>query len=106
MADLIAELIGRCVKPVKIFVDNKLAIDLAKNPVFHSRSKHIKFRYHYVRTCVQNGDVEVIHIPSTEHRANILTKSLRKEKLCYFRNLIGMSDVGTGKEIKGENVGK
>ena len=37
---------------------------------------------------------------------NILTKSLGKEKFCYFWNLIGMSDVRTGKEIKGENVGK
>ena len=93
-------------KPVRIFVDNKSAIDLAKNPVFHSRSKHIKIRYHYVRTCVQSGDVEVIHIPSIEQRADILTKSLGKEKFCYFWNLIGMSDVGTGKEIKRENVGK
>ena len=93
-------------KPVRIFVDNKSAIDLAKNPVFHSRSKHIKIRYHYVRTCVQSGDVEVIHIPSTKQRADILTKSLGKEKFCYFWNLIGMSNVGTGKEIKGENVGK
>ena len=71
LADLIAELTGRCVKPVRIFVDNKSAIDLAKNTVFHSRSKHIKIRYHYVRTCVQSGDVEVIHIPSTEQRADI-----------------------------------
>ena len=90
----------------KNIFDNKSAIDLAKNPVFHSRSKHIKICYHYVRTCVQSGDVEVIHILSTEQRGDILTKSLEKEKFCYFRNLIGMSDVGTGKEIKGENVGK
>ena len=52
LADLIAELTGRCVKRVRIFVDNKSAIDLAKNPVFHSPSKHIKIRYHYVGTCV------------------------------------------------------
>ena len=93
-------------KSVRIFVDNKSVIDLAKNLVFHSRSKHIKICYHYVRTCVQSRDVEVIHIPSIEHRAHILSKSLRKEKFCYFRNLIGVSDVRSGKEIKGENVGK
>ena len=93
-------------KLVRIFVDNKSVIDLAKNPVFHSRSKHIKICYHYVRMCIQSGDVEVIHIPSIEQRADILTKSLVKEKFCYFRNLIGMFDVGNGKEIEGENVGK
>ena len=45
-ADLIVELTRECVKPLRIFVDNKSAIDPAKNPVFHSRSKHIKIRYH------------------------------------------------------------
>ena len=80
-------------KQVRIFVDSKSGIDLAKNLVFQSRSKHIKIRYHYVQTCVQSGDVEAIHIPSTEQRADILTKSLGKEKFFYFRNLIGMSDV-------------
>ena len=106
LADLITELTGKCLKPVRIFVDNKSTIDLAKNPVLHSTSKHIKIFYHYVRTCVQSEDVEVIHIPSTEHRADILTKSLGKEKFCFFQNLIGMFDVGADKEIKGENVGK
>ena len=42
LADLITELIGKSVKPVRIFFNNKSAIDLAKNPIFHSRSKHIK----------------------------------------------------------------
>ena len=71
LADHIVELIGRCMKQVRIFVDNKSAIDLAKNPVFHSRFMHIKVHYHYVRTCIQSGDVEVIHIPSGEQRADI-----------------------------------
>ena len=43
LADLITELTGRCVKPVRIFVDSKLAIDLAKNLVFHSHPSISKF---------------------------------------------------------------
>ena len=104
LADLIMELTGESVKPVRIFFDNKLAIDLAKYQVFHSQSKHIKIRYHYVQACVQSREVEVTHIPSKEQRADILTKSLGKEKFYFFQNLIEISDVGIGKEIKGENV--
>ena len=42
---------------VEICVDNKSAIALAKNPVFHDRSKHIDTRYHYLRECVENKEV-------------------------------------------------
>ena len=52
LADLIKELTRECVKPVQIFVDNKSAIDLVDNQVFHNHSKHIKIHYHYVRTCI------------------------------------------------------
>ena len=66
LADLIKELTGECRTPIRIFIHNKSAIDLTKNPVFHSRSKNIKIRYHYVISCVQDGEVEVIHIPTKE----------------------------------------
>ena len=38
--------------PVVIYIDNRSAIDLAKNSVFHGRSKHIDVRYHFIRECV------------------------------------------------------
>ena len=91
---------------VWIFVDNKLAIDLAKNLVFHSHSKHIKIHCHYVRMCVHDREVEIIHFPTNKQRANILTKSLGREKFHFFRDLIGLFDIGNANEIKGDNVGK
>ncbi|XP_074373464.1 secreted RxLR effector protein 161-like [Apium graveolens] len=33
-------------EPVTLFINNRSAIDLVKNPVFHGRSKHIDVRYH------------------------------------------------------------
>ena len=45
-------------KATSIYVDNKSAIALAKNPVFHDRSKHIDTKYHYIRECVENKEVE------------------------------------------------
>jgi len=37
-------------KPVQLFVDNKYAISLSKNPVFHGRSKHIETKFHFLRS--------------------------------------------------------
>ncbi|KAE8734503.1 hypothetical protein F3Y22_tig00000764pilonHSYRG00191 [Hibiscus syriacus] len=49
-------------EPIKVCVDNKSAIALSKNPVFHDRSKHIDIRYHYIRECVARNDVEVEYV--------------------------------------------
>jgi hypothetical protein len=38
------------------------AIALAKNPVFHDRSKHIDVRYHYIRECVERGRIVISYI--------------------------------------------
>nr|GFA86912.1 ribonuclease H-like domain, reverse transcriptase, RNA-dependent DNA polymerase [Tanacetum cinerariifolium] len=44
---------------VTIMVDNKSAIALMKNPVFHGRSKHIDTKYHFIRECVEREDIQV-----------------------------------------------
>ncbi|CAA7389247.1 unnamed protein product [Spirodela intermedia] len=67
LSDMINELIGDELKPVKICVENKSAIELAKNLAFHSRSKHIKVRYHYIRTCIEEGQV-TLEYTSTTHQ--------------------------------------
>jgi len=41
-------------KPTKIYVDNSSVTALAKNLVFHDRSKHIDTRFHYLRDCITN----------------------------------------------------
>ena len=48
--------------PVVLYIDNRSAIDLAKNPVFHGRSKHIDVRYHFIRECIERGDIIVKHV--------------------------------------------
>ena len=40
-------------------MDNSSAITLAKNPVFHDKSKHIDTRFYYVRDCIKNKEIEV-----------------------------------------------
>ncbi|KAL8107456.1 hypothetical protein AgCh_024022 [Apium graveolens] len=78
---------------VTIYVDNRSAIDLARNPVFHGRSKHIDIRYHFIRECVERGDIEVKHVKTEEQRADILTKPMSTVKFERMRTLLGLKDL-------------
>jgi hypothetical protein len=48
-------------------VDNKSAIALIKNPVLHGQSKHIEVKCHFVRECVDNGQIKVDFIRSEDN---------------------------------------
>lgn len=105
LQDLFAELTYKKCEKVTIRIDNKSAIALTKNPVFHGRSKHIHRRYHFIRECIENGQVEVEHVPGSEQRADILTKSLGRLKFREMRMMIGVHDVREWEfKLKGENV--
>ncbi|XP_074369744.1 secreted RxLR effector protein 161-like [Apium graveolens] len=80
------------IKPgsVVLYIDNKSAIDLAKNPVFHERSKHIDIRYHFTRECVERGDIILRHVNTNEQCADVLTKALSRAKFEGMRELLGV----------------
>ena len=59
-------------------VDNKSAIELAKNPMNHERSKHIDVRFHFIRDHVNKGSVELVHVASQDQVADIFIKPLPK----------------------------
>ena len=106
LQELLSEAVGKESKSVVVKVDNKYAIALSKNPVFHGRSKHIHKRFHFIRECVENEQIEVEHIPGSEQKANILTKSLGRIKFKEMCDLIGVKDVSEyGFKLKGEIVG-
>ncbi|GKE08329.1 hypothetical protein Tco_1411880 [Tanacetum coccineum] len=78
---------------VTIQVDNKSAIALMKNPVFHGRSKHIDTKYHFIRECVEREDIQVEFKSVEYQKADILTKALPKIKFLTMRQLIGLKDL-------------
>ncbi|KAJ7971537.1 Retrovirus-related Pol polyprotein from transposon TNT 1-94 [Quillaja saponaria] len=74
----------------QIFVDNKSALALAKNPVFHDRSKHIDTRYHFIHECIAKKEVEVKFVKSLDQVADIFTKPLKFEVFQGLRELLGV----------------
>ena len=65
---------------IGVFEDNKGAIDLAKNPLSSSNSKHIDVRYHFLRELVGTGGLSVKYLRTDDQHANILTKAIGKER--------------------------
>ncbi|GJZ04051.1 retrovirus-related pol polyprotein from transposon TNT 1-94 [Tanacetum coccineum] len=70
---------------VPIMCDNKGAIDLSKNPVQHSRTKHIEIRHHFLRDNVQKGNISIEKVASEDNIADIFTKPLKREVFNYLR---------------------
>jgi hypothetical protein len=51
---------------IEIMMDNTSAIPLSKNHVLHARSKHIKIKFHYIRECIDYGEVVVDDVGTAE----------------------------------------
>ncbi|GJX65594.1 hypothetical protein Tco_0299937 [Tanacetum coccineum] len=85
---------------VPIMCDNKGAIDLSKNPVQHSRTKHIEIRHHFLRDNVQKGHISIKKVPSVDNIADILTKPLKRESFNYLRLGLGMMETHSINHIK------
>ena len=72
--------------------DNTSAINLTKNPVQHSRSKHIEIRHHFIRDHVQNSNVILEFVCTDDQLADVFTKLLSEERFCLIRRELGVID--------------
>lgn len=70
--------------------DNQGALALAKNPVHHTRSKHIDIKYHYIRETIAQGIVWLEHVSTSDKAADFLTKPLGRVRHQKCLSLIGM----------------
>ena len=75
-------------KPIKIYMDNSSAIALAKNLVFHDRSKHIDTRFHYPRDFIANKQVEVKYVKTQDQVIDIFTKPLKYDVSTKMRDIL------------------
>jgi hypothetical protein len=61
---------------VPLQCDSTRAISVAKNPMLHSKTKHIEVRYHFLRDNVEKGKIALIHVPTHDQLADICIGSL------------------------------
>ena len=71
-----------------VYEDNTGATCLTKNPTHHKRTKHTDTRFHYTRERVEAGDVHVVHVPTEEQLADVLTKPLGRDRTSMLRGKI------------------
>ena len=63
-------------KATEIFCENVSACYMSSNPVHHRRTKHIELDVHFVREKVTVGQCRVLHVPTTQQFADVMTKGL------------------------------
>ena len=73
-----------------VYYDNSSAIDISKNPVQHSKTKHIEIRFHFIRDLVERKIVCLEYIPIERQNTDIFTKPLDKSKFEILRQVIGV----------------
>ncbi|PKA55642.1 Retrovirus-related Pol polyprotein from transposon TNT 1-94 [Apostasia shenzhenica] len=69
---------------IPIKCDNTSSICLTKNPIHHSRTKHIEIRHHFIRDYVEKGDISLEYVPTSLQLADIFTKPLYEDKLNFI----------------------
>ncbi|XP_020555067.1 uncharacterized protein LOC110013265 [Sesamum indicum] len=82
---ILADLSVPVVLPIDLFCDNKPALHILANPIFHERTKHIELDYHLVRDAYKEGFISPSFVPSSLQLADVFTKVL---PLKSFSNLI------------------
>ena len=67
---------GLYVKSIPLYIDCKSALRLIHNPEFHSKSKHIDVKHHFIREKVDEGIINTERVNTKDNLADILPKAL------------------------------
>ncbi|KAJ9539084.1 hypothetical protein OSB04_031817 [Centaurea solstitialis] len=83
---------GYTMHRIPIYCDSSSAIQIAANPVQHSRTKHIDIRYHFIKDHVEKGNVELFFVESERQIADLFTKAFDEKRHYYLLSKLGMLD--------------
>ncbi|RVW17569.1 Retrovirus-related Pol polyprotein from transposon RE1 [Vitis vinifera] len=79
--------------PMKLYCDDKSAINIAHNPIQHDKTKHIEIDRHFIKEKLEEGVVCMSYVPSEHQLADILTKGLNSLMFHDFVFKLGMEDI-------------
>ncbi|MCF8701923.1 Ty1/Copia family ribonuclease HI, partial [Corynebacterium sp. MC-10] len=89
---MIMEELGHEQENIPLFCDSQSALYLARNPAFHSKSKHIRVQYHFVREKVEEGTVDMQKIHTKDNLADFMTKAVNTDKFIWCRTFSGLTE--------------
>ncbi|WJX45767.1 hypothetical protein P8452_32625 [Trifolium repens] len=78
---------------IPLYCDNTAAIHLSKNPILHSRAKHIEIKHHFIRDYVQKGVIDLKFIETENQWADIFTKPLAVERFDFIKKNLNMMEI-------------
>ena len=90
MKPTLEDLLVKYENPIIINCDNTSAINMSKNPVMHSKTKHIPKKYHFLREQVSHKVVKIEYVDTKENFVDIFTKPLPKESFEHLRQKMGV----------------
>jgi len=75
---------------IRIDCDNQSEIFLAKDPTYHSKTKHIDVPYHFVRDMIEDKKVLLVKVDTLKNITDALTKFVSSEKFSWCRETMGI----------------
>ncbi|XP_019888500.1 uncharacterized protein LOC109611240 [Ooceraea biroi] len=93
LSRLLSEIDSPTLSKITLHNDNQAAAKLAVNPVFHSRSKHIDIKCHFIRQALVDHRMDLVYTCTEDMIADVLTKALSSEKHAFCFNGMGIKDI-------------
>jgi len=90
LRSLLSEVFGTLKSLTTLFSDNQAAIALTRDHQYHSHTKHIDVRCHWIRWVVEEGSLHLIYCLTDNMAANALTKALPSPKVKHFATGLGL----------------
>ena len=79
--------------PMRIYYDNKAAINISHNPIHHDRTKHVEVDHHFIKEKIDKGTICITYVPTSEQATDLLTKGLGKSLFEKLVGKLGMYDL-------------
>ena len=76
----------------RLYCDSESSIHLAENLAFHSKTKNIQLRYHFIRSVLEDGNLKLEKIHTIQNPAYMLTKGVTREKLSSCSVSVGLQE--------------
>ena len=86
---------GILLNNIPLLCDNTSAINLTKNPIMYSRTKHIEIRHHFLKEHISNGKCEIKFIGTDLQLADLFTKPLAKDRFNFLLNELGIININS-----------